>query len=91
MFELPHTTSPTLAFPGASLGREGGLGGGGGGLLAASGVAGRAGEEEPVDQGDVIIITFCKGERVSCIKAICYDEHKKVQHKYIHYKGIIAC
>lgn len=40
--------SPALAFPGASLGREGGRGGGGGGLLAANGVAGRAGEEEPL-------------------------------------------
>lgn len=44
------TTSPILGFPGGSLGREDGRGGGGGGvgLLAANGVAGRAGEEEPV-------------------------------------------
>lgn len=39
-----------LGFPGGSLGREGGRGGGGGGgeLLVASGVEGRAGEEEPL-------------------------------------------
>lgn len=50
---LTHTTSPTLGFPGGSLGREGGRGGGGGGvglLVVPEGVAGRAGEEEPVDQ-----------------------------------------
>ncbi len=49
---LSRTTSPTLGFPGGSLGREGGRGGGGGGgeLLVASGVEGRAGEEEPVER-----------------------------------------
>lgn len=43
-------TSPTLGFPGGSLGRDGGLGGGGGGgeLLVANGVEGRGGEEEPL-------------------------------------------
>lgn len=43
-------TSPTLGFPGGSLGREGGRGGGGGGgeLLVANGVDGRTGEEEPL-------------------------------------------
>lgn len=48
-FELSRTASPVPPFPGASLGREGGRGGGGGGggLLAATGVAGRAGDEEP--------------------------------------------
>lgn len=42
--------SPTLGFPGGSLGREGGRGGGGGGgeLLVANGVEGRVGEEEPL-------------------------------------------
>lgn len=42
-----------LGFPGGSLGREGGRGGGGGGvglLVVPEGVAGRAGEEEPVEQ-----------------------------------------
>lgn len=49
---LTLTTSPTLGFPGGSLGREGGRGGGGGGgeLLVANGVEGRGGEEEPMDQ-----------------------------------------
>jgi len=49
---LSRTTSPTLGFPGGSLGREGGRGGGGGGgeLLVAKGVDGRTGEEEPVEQ-----------------------------------------
>lgn len=50
---LTLTTSPTLGFPGGSLGREGGRGGGGGGvglLVQAEGVAGRAGDEEPVNQ-----------------------------------------
>lgn len=43
------TTSPTLGFPGGSLGREGGRGGGGGGVgLTDEGVAGRTGEEEPI-------------------------------------------
>lgn len=42
------TASPTLGFPGGSLGREGGRGGGGGGVgLTDDGVAGRTGEEEP--------------------------------------------
>lgn len=49
---LSRTTSPTVGFPGGSLGREGGRGGGGGGgeLLVANGVDGRTGEEEPVEQ-----------------------------------------
>lgn len=60
---LSRTTSPTLGFPGGSLGREGGRGGGGGGgeLLVANGVEGRAGEEEPV-------------EREYCIKAKPFKE-----------------
>lgn len=43
-------TSPAPGFPGGSLGREGGRGGGGGGVVLqlANGVAGRAGEEEPL-------------------------------------------
>lgn len=45
------TTSPTLGFPGGSLGREGGRGGGGGGVgLTDDGVAGRTGEEEPAEE-----------------------------------------
>lgn len=49
-----------LPFPGASLGREGGRGGGGGGggLLAANGVAGRTGEDEPAYQGHFIKTTI---------------------------------
>lgn len=45
-----HTTSPTPGFPGGNFGRDGGLGGGGGGVVllqAASGVAGRAGDDDP--------------------------------------------
>lgn len=44
--------SPTLGFPGGSLGREGGRGGGGGGgeLLVANGAEGRVGEVDPVEQ-----------------------------------------
>lgn len=59
-FVLSHTASPTLPFPGASLGREGGRGGGGGGggLLAVSGVPGRAGDEEPAYQGHFIKTPF---------------------------------
>ncbi len=62
-FMLSRTTSPTLGFPGGSLGREGGRGGGGGGgePLVANGVEGRAGEEEPV-------------EREYCIKAKPFKE-----------------
>lgn len=44
-------TSPTPGFPGGSFGREEGRGGGGGGaavLQEVKGVAGRAGEEEPL-------------------------------------------
>lgn len=45
------TTSPTLGFPGGSLGREGGRGGGGGGVgLTDDGVAGRTGEEDPAEE-----------------------------------------
>lgn len=57
---LSHTASPTLPFPEASLGREGGRGGGGGGggLLAANGVAGCTGDEEPAYQGHLIKTTF---------------------------------
>lgn len=43
-------TSPTLGFPGGSLGREGGRGGGGGGVVlleGMEGVAGRAGDDAP--------------------------------------------
>lgn len=46
-----RTTSPTLGFPGGSLGREGGRGGGGGGVgLTDDGVAGRTGEEDPAKE-----------------------------------------
>lgn len=46
-------TSPTLGFPGGSLGREGGRGGGGGGVVlleGMEGVAGRAGDDAPEKQ-----------------------------------------
>lgn len=45
------TRSATEGLPGGSLGRDGGRGGGGGGVpQAASGVPGRAGDEEPATE-----------------------------------------
>lgn len=68
---LLHTPSPTLPFPEVSLGREGGRGGGGGGggggLLAANGVAGRAGDDEPAYQGHFIKTKFSQGTRANII------------------------
>lgn len=50
----PRTTSLTGGLPGGSLGRDGGRGGGGGGVPhVASGVPGRAGDEEPARNGAV--------------------------------------
>lgn len=54
MKEEVLTASPTVGFPGGSLGREGGRGGGGGGGwvgLTDEGVEGRTGEEEPAEEG----------------------------------------
>lgn len=44
-----RVASPTVGFPGGSLGRDGGRGGGGGGVgFTDEGVEGRTGDEEPL-------------------------------------------